>query len=318
MRISLIAGGILALYTTTGMAQQGPYPSRPVRLMVGNPAGSAPDSVARLLAAQLAEGWRQQVIVDNRPGATGVIAAETVARATPDGYTLSLNTMTHLVSTLQAQRVLLARDFTPVTLIASTPMVLVVNASLPAKSVAELIAYARTRPGQLTYGTGGKWSASHLCMESLKAMTGIDLLHVPYQGTPQALTDLVAGRIDASCLAAPGLLPAFTQSGRMRSLGVTFLKPTRLAAGLTPIADTVPGFQLIGWYGILAPLKMPRPLVAKINADIEKALKTTEFQEKLMASGAEATPSTPEAFGEFLQKETARWDKILHQLGGIQ
>jgi tripartite-type tricarboxylate transporter receptor subunit TctC len=319
MRISAVAaGGILALWTTAVVAQQAPYPSRPVRLMVGNPAGTAPDSVARLLGAKLAESWGQQVVVDNRPGATGLIAAETVARATPDGYTLWLPTMTHLISTLQAQRYLLSTDFAPVTLVASTPMVLVVNASIPVRSVAELIAYAKARPGKLTYGSAGPWGSPHLCMESLKSITGIDLLHVPYQGSPQALIDLMAGRIDVSCVAAPGLLPAFVQSGKMRSLGVTFLKPTRLVAGVPPIAETVPGFQLIGWYGLMAPLKLPKPLIAKINADVEKALKTPELQEKLTALGAEATPATPETFGAFLQKETARWEKTLRQLGGIQ
>ena len=320
MRIStlVVVGTIVALCAASAAAQQQQqaYPARPVRLMLGNAAGTAPDSIARLLGAKLAESWGHQVVVDNRPGATGLIAAETVARAAPDGYTLWLTTMTHLISTLQAQRYMLAKDFTPVTLVAFTPMVIVVNASLPVKSIPELITYAKARPGKLTYGSAGQWGSPHLCMESFKAVAGIDMLHVPYTGTTQALTDLLGGRIDATCLAAPGLLPAFTQSGKMRSLAVTSLKPTRLAAGVPPVAETIPGFQLLGWYGLQAPLKTPKHLIAKINADIMKALKTPELQEKMFAGGAEVAGTTPEEFAAFLQKETARWDKVLKQSGG--
>ena len=319
MHISaLVAGGIFASCVTVAAAQQAAFPSRPVRLIVGNAAGSSPDGVARPLAAKLSEIWGQQVIVDNRPGATGLIAAETVTHAAPDGYTLWLPTMTHLISTLQAQRFPLAKDFAPVSLVASTPMAIVINASLPVKSVAELIAYAKARPGKLTYGSGGSWGSPHLCMESLKAAVGIDLLHVPYKSGAQAQTDLIGGRIDAICRAAPGIMTSFTQADKVRTLGVTSLKPSRFAAGVPPIADSVPGFQLVGWYGLQVPLKTPKPLVAKINADLVKALKSPDLEEKILALGAEPTPSTPEEFGAFLQKETARWDQILRQLGGIQ
>lgn len=317
MRISLVAGGILALYTTTGMAQQAPYPSRPVRLIIANVPGSPPDSIGRLLAAKLTEGWGQQVVVDNRAGATGLIAAETVSRAAPDGYTLWLPTLTQLISTLQAQRLTLAKDFAPVALVASTPFVVMVNASFPAKSLAEFIAYAKARPGQLTYGSAGLWASSHLCMESLRTAAGIDMLHVPYNGTTPALNDLLGGRIDSYCAAGPSL-PALVQAGKVRALGVTYLKPTRLAPGVPPIADVLPGFELLGWYGLQAPLQTPRQIVAKINAAIENALKASDFQERLMAVGAQPAGSTPEAFGAFLKNETARWDKVLRAGGGTR
>lgn len=318
MRISaLLVAGTLALCATTGMAQQAPYPVRPVRLIVANVPGSPPDNVGRLLAARLSEVWSQQVVVDNRAGATGLIAADTVSRAAPDGYTLWLPTLTQLISTLQAQRLTLAKDFAPVALIASTPFVVIANASLPPKSLSEFIAYAKTRPGQLTFGSAGQWSSSHLCMESLKTAAGIDLLHVPYNGTTPALNDLIGGRIDAYCAAGPSL-PALVQTGRARALGVTYLKPTRLAPGVPPVAETLPGFELLGWYGLQAPLETPRQLVAKINADVAKALKSPEFQERLMAVGSQAAGSTPEAFGAFLKNETTRWDKVLRAGGGTR
>ena len=316
---ALFAGGVIALHGVTAAAQQqGVYPSRPVRLIVANAPGTGPDGVARLLAAKLSENWGQQVVIDNRPGATGLIAAETVANAVPDGYTLWLPTMTHLVATLQAQRFPLARDFTPITTIGATVMVIVVSGSLPVKSMAELIALAKLRPGQLTYGSGGAFGSPHLCMESIKSMAGIDMLHVPYKGTTQALTDLIADRLDASCLAVTGLPLAFTQSGRMRTIAATSLKPSRLTPGVPTVSEVLPGFQLLGWYALQGPPKMSKPLVMKINADVEKVLKSADFQEKLFNLGGEPTPSTPEGFSAFLQNESARWEKTLRQLGGIQ
>ncbi len=317
--LALFAALVIALHAATAAAQQqGAFPSRPVRLIVANAPGTGPDSVARLLAARLSENWGQQIVIDNRPGATGLIAAETVANAVPDGYTLWLPTMTHLVATLQAQRFPLTKDFTPIMMVGATVMVVVVSASLPVKSMAELIALAKSRPGQLTFGSGGAFGSPHLCMESIKSMAGIDMLHVPYKGTPQALTDLIAGRLDASCLAVTGLPLAFVQSGKMRTLAATSLTPSRLTPGVPTVSEVIPGFQLLGWYALQGPPKMPRPLVMKINADVEKVLKSAEFQEKLFALGGEPTPSTPDEFGAFLQKESARWEKALRQLGGIQ
>jgi tripartite-type tricarboxylate transporter receptor subunit TctC len=315
--LSGLIAGLFALCAASAPAQQQAYPSRPVRLIIANVPGSAPDNVGRLLGAKLTETWGQQVVVDNRAGASGLIAAETLARAAPDGYTLGVVTMTNLISTLQAQRHLLARDFAPVSMVGATPFVIVVNASLPVKSISELIAYAKTRPGQLTYGTGGAWSSSHLCMESLKAMAGIDLLHVPYKGSPLVLNDLIGGRIDACCFAAPAMAPSFVQTGKVRLLGVTSLQPTGLAPGVPPVAETITGFQLLGWYGVQAPLRTPKPLIAKINADIVKGLTAPDLKERLLAMGAEAVSSTPDEFGAFLQKEAARWDKVLRQSGGM-
>jgi tripartite-type tricarboxylate transporter receptor subunit TctC len=310
--VALCASVLLACSATAG-AQT--FPARPVRMIVSNTSGSAPDVIARLVSAKLTQAWGQQIVIDNRPGATGLIAAETLARAAPDGYTLWLNTMTQLISTLQYQRYMLAKAFAPVSLVASTPFVIVVTASLPVKTLAEWISYAKARPGQLIYGSAGQWGSSHLCMESLNTMAGINLVHVPYKGSTLVLTDIVAGQIHAYCPAAPSL-PAFAQTGKVRPLGVTYQKPTPLAPGVPPVADTLPGFEMLGWYGLQAPLHTPKHIISRINVDIVRALKSPELQERLFAVGAEAVGSTPAEFGTFLQKETERWEKTLRD-GGV-
>ena len=309
--LALVASGPIAAF-----AAESSFPHRPIRLIVSNLPGSAPDVVGRLVAAGLTEHWGQQVVIDNRAGATGLIAAELLARAAPDGYTLWLNTMTQLISTLQAQRHMLASDFTAVSLVASTPFVIVVNASLPVKTLEDWIAYAKARPGKLSYGSAGQWGSSHLCMESINKLAGIEVLHVPYKGSTLVLNDIVAGRIAAYCPAAPSL-PAFAQTGRVRSLAVTYLRPTPLAAGLPPVGDTLPGFELLGWYGLQAPLGTPKHLVASINAALVRVLKQPNLMERLNAVGAEAVGSTAETFATFLNRETARWEKVLREGGTI-
>jgi len=321
MRITLFAASVLlALSSAAGAAQQQAapgaastgsgqaYPTRPVRLIVSNTAG-APSDV-------LGEAWGQQVVIDNRPGATGLIAAETTARAAPDGYTLWMNSMTQLIATLQAQRYLLARDFAPVSLVGSTPFLIVTGPAVPVKSLAEFIAYAKARPGQLTYGSSGQWGSTHLCMESFSSMAGLKMLHVPYKGSTLVMSDIVAGHIHTTCTGAPSV-PAFAQSGKLRTLGVTYKKPTPLAPGVPPVADTLPGFELLGWYGIEMPLQTPKPLVARISADIARALRTPELQEQFVKVSAEAVGSSPAEFATFLQNETQRWDKVLREGGTL-
>jgi tripartite-type tricarboxylate transporter receptor subunit TctC len=318
---SRVAAALAALFLAPSLAahaaeQQQPWPSRPVRLIVANTPGGAPDVVARLVATKLSELWGQSIVVDNRPGATGIIAADVVHRSAPDGYTLWINTMTQLIATLQAQRYQLAQEYAPVSLVASTPFVIVVGAQLPVTTLAEWIAYAKARPGDIVYGSGGTWGSSHLCMESINALTGIVATHVPYKGAPQVLNDIAGGRVHAYCPAAPSL-PLFVQSGKIRPLAVTYLKPTPLAPGLPPVAETIPGFQLLGWYGLQAPLKTPPELVKRINTDLVKVLKMPEIQERLFAVGAEAVGSTPAEHADFLNKETQRWEKLLRENDGI-
>ncbi|HEX2827755.1 MAG TPA: tripartite tricarboxylate transporter substrate-binding protein [Burkholderiales bacterium] len=312
---ALLIGSIDAMAAQRASGPQ--FPTRPVRMIVANGPGSAPDVIARLLGAKLTDLWGQPVVIDNRTGATGLIAIETLVKSAPDGHTMFLSTMTQLISTLMYQRLQLATETEAVTLVGTTPFALVVNASLPVKSVAEWIAYARARQGQLLFGSGGQWGSSHLCLESFNALTGLKMTHVPYKATSATLADLIGGQIHIYCPAAPSL-PAFTAGGRIRVLGVTYKQPTKLVPGVPPVADTVPGFELLGWYGMNLPPKTPKDIVARINADVVKALKDPELQEKMIAVGAEAAGTSPADFLRFLQSQTEHWRKLLKESGAIQ
>ena len=319
MRITALwAGAFVALTVTQGHAQNTgsglAYPARPVRMIVANGAGSAPDIIARLLGAKLAESWGQPLIIDNRPGATGLIAVELLAKSAPDGHTMFLSTMTQLIAMLMYQKYLLATEFAPVTLVGTTPFAIVVPAALPVKSISEWIAYAKTRPGKLLYGSAGSWGSSHLCIEKMNALAGLKLTHVPYANTATTLSDLISGSIHIYCPAAPSL-PSFLASGKIRAIGVTYQKPTKLAPGLPPVSDTLPGFELLGWYGMNVPLKTPPDIIAKINVELVKALKNPELQERMITAGAEAAGSTPAEFAAFLKKDTDHWTKVLRESG---
>ncbi len=315
MRMTTIGASLLlALSVTTSTVQAQAYPVRPVRMIVANGPGSAPDVIARLLSAKLAESWGQNIIVDNRPGATGLIAVELLAKSAPDGHTMFLSTMTQLIAMLTYQKYLLHSDLAPVTLVGTTPFAIVVAGSSPVKSIAEWIAYAKARPGQLLFGSGGNWGSSHLCIESLNAMTGLKLTHVPYANTAAAFNDIIGGSIHTYCPAVPGLAP-YTQSGRIRALGVTYRTPTKLLPGVPPVAETVPGFELYGWYGMNVPLKTPPEIINKINLELVKALKDPQLAERMFVVGAEAVGSTPAEFTTFLNKNTEHWTKVLRDSG---
>ena len=207
------------------------YPVRPIRMVVASVTGSAPDIIARHLAVKLTEAWGQQIVVDTRPGASGIIGAETTAKAAPDGYTLWLGTQTQLISTLLQGKYAMAREFAPVGFVATTTFVLVASAAVPAKTLAEFIDFAKARPGQLFYSTGGEGSSGHLCVELLRRMTGMDLVHVPYKASPLSITDMMAGQIHLSCVAVPAL-PSYVKSGKIRALAITSAERTPLAPGL--------------------------------------------------------------------------------------
>ena len=314
--VALLAFSIDA-FAAQSRASVTQFPTRPVRMIVGNGPGSAPDTVARLLGAKLADTWGQSVVVDNRTGATGLIAVETMTKSAADGHTMALTTMTQLISTLMYQRLQLATETEAVALVGTTPFVIVVNNNLPVKNIAEWIAYAKARQGQLLFGSGGQWGSSHLCLESFNAMTGLKMTHVPYKSTVTVLADLIAGQIHVYCPAAPSL-PSFTQAGRIRTLGVTYRQPTKLVPGVPPVSDTVPGFELLGWYGMNLPPRTPKDIVSRVSADIGKALRDPELQEKLFAVGAEAAGNSPGEFGTFLKSQTEHWRKLLKESGAIQ
>ncbi len=290
------------------------YPVRPIRLVTSNPPGSGSDVVARVIAPRLSELLGQQVVVDNRPGASGLIAAELVARAAPDGYTLWIVTMTQLISTTTYDRFHLAKGYVPIGMIGATPFIIVTGPSLPVKSTAEFIAFAKAKPGFVMYGSAGNGTSGHLCMELLQSMTGLKLVHVPYKGSMMAVTEVMGGQMHSTCTAAPTVSLVANQP-KVRVLGVTSPKATALAPGVPTIAETLPGFELMGWYGMLTPPGTPRHLVTRLNQDITKAVTAADVRERMLTVGAEPTPSSPEEFGAFLQKETARWSKLLKEAG---
>jgi tripartite-type tricarboxylate transporter receptor subunit TctC len=296
------------------MAAAQPYPVRPIRLVTPTAAASGADVVSRIISGRLTEVLGRQIVVDNRAGVSGLLAAELVAKSAPDGYTIGMVTLTQLMSTVLYQRFLPDREFAPVTRVGSTPFVIVASPQLPVKTIPELIAYAKARPGQVLYASGGQGSTPHLCAEMFKSMAGVDMLHVPYKSSILAATDLGSGQVHILCSAIP-TLHATLQSGKARPLGVTSREPSKLAPGVPAIAANVPGFDMDGWYGIIAPLGTPNNIVAKLNGAFTQVLKMPDIQERLLGVGAEAPTSTPSELGVFLKNEIQRWTKVMRDAG---
>ncbi|MEQ1772880.1 MAG: tripartite tricarboxylate transporter substrate binding protein [Burkholderiales bacterium] len=322
LRLKIVVAAATATLTATSIVLAQPassgagqgYPNRPIRLVTPTAAGSGADVVARIISGKLTEVLGRQIVVDNRAGVSGLMAAELVAKAAPDGYTLGMVTLTQLMGTVLHQRFLADKAFVPVARVGSTPFVIVASPQLPVKSISELIAYAKARPGQVLYASGGQGSTPHLCMEMFKGMAGVDIVHVPYKSSILAATDLGSGQVHILCSAIP-TLHATLQSGRARPLGVTSREPSKLAPGVPTIAATVPGYDMDGWYGIIAPLGTPKDIVAKLNGAFSQVLKMPEMQERLLGVGAEALTSTSAEFGVFLKNETQRWGKVMREAG---
>lgn len=298
-----------ALHANHVQAAQ-PYPAKPIRMVTAGTPGSGPEVIARHLAAKLSEAWGQQVVVDSRPGATGLIGAEIVAKSAPDGYTLWFMTSTQLLGTTLYQRHWVAKEFAPVGMLSSTAFGIAVGSGLPVNTLAELIAYTRARPKKLLYGSNGQGATTHVCMELFNSLAGITMLHVPYKGGTLALTDLAGGQIHVSCQPLPSL-PQFIKAGRVRTLGVTTARRTKIAPDVPPVAETLPGYELLGWHGLLAPLNTPGAIIEKVNAAATKIILSAEMQERLLALGTEPAPSTPAEFAAWLRAESTKWAKVL-------
>lgn len=294
------------------------YPSRPVRMLVGFTPGGANDIVARIVAAKLSEIWGQQMVVENRPGAGSNIAAEIVAKAPPDGYTLLLcMTATHGINPALYKKLPYdhIKDFAPISLIGTTSNVLVVHPSLPAKSVSEFIAYAKANPGKISYASGGVGTSLHLSMELLRSMTGINVVHVPYKGAGPAATDLLGGYVPAMFGSLPSQMLNI-KNGKLRALGVTSAKrSTQLPDVPTFIESGVRDFEITTWYGMCAPTAVPKPIEAKLNADLVKALNMPDLRQRLAEQGVDAEPSTPEQFAAFIKSETIKWARVVKSSG---
>ena len=291
------------------------YPEKPIRILTPFSAGSVTDMVARPLAAKLADAWGQPVVVDNRGGAGGSIAAEIVAKAAPDGYTLLIGANgpnavnPSLIKNMPYDS---QRAFAAITLTATNNLLLAVPLSLPVKSVPELIALAREKPGQLRYGSPGTGSSPHLAGELFKSLAGVDMVHVPYKGSPQFVVDLLAGRIDLVIAAAGGLLPQI-KSGRLRLIAVSAGTRDPTMPDIPTISEQgVPGFVILGWFGLLAPAGTPAPVIKKLFAEVVRILALPEVKAFYLNAGLDATVSaSPAEFDAFIKSEREKWAKVI-------
>jgi tripartite-type tricarboxylate transporter receptor subunit TctC len=301
---------LIGLCALAGAAQaQSNYPSRPVRIVVPSPPAGGTDIIARVLAQYFSTSLGQQFFVENRPGAGNMIGIESVARAAPDGYTLLFVPSTLALNSIMYKKVSYdpVRDFAPITLAAVAPNVLVVNPKVPAHSVAELIALAKQKPGQLTYGTPGIGTSPHMSMELFKSLAGIDLQHVPYRGTAPAMTDVISGQIAAMFSNALTAKPQI-EAGAIRALGVSTRKRSEAMPNLPSIAEAgVPNYEATQWYGLVAPAGTPAEIVARLHAEVTQALRTQDMQDKLAGDGAEPVGTTPAEFAAHIKSELEKW-----------
>ncbi len=305
---------LIAFITLAALSPvQAQYPVKPVRLIVPFPPGGGTDAIARILTPALSEGLGQQVIVDNRPGAGANIGAEIAARSAPDGYTLLLSAIANAISASLYAKLNydLVRDFAPVTLLATTPHILVVHPSLPVKSVKELIALARARPGELTYSSSGAGTPTHLAGELFASMTGVKMTHVPYKGGGPSVIALVGGEVSVGFATMPSVIQ-HVKAGRLRGLAVTTARRSPAMPGLPTVSEAgVPGYDVGSWYGLLVPAGTPKEIVARLHAETVKLLKLPAVTERLAASGFEVLVSTPEEYAAFTRSEIAKWAKAV-------
>ena len=316
MKRSSVLFFILAVLAVPVFAQQ-PYPTKPIRLILPFPPGGSTDIVARLFGQKLTESWGVPVLVDNRPGAGGNIAAEIAAKSPPDGHTLfQVNVANAIGATLYPKlNYDLVASFAPVTQLATTPYVLLAHPSVPAKNTRELVALAKTRPGVLNYASAGAGSATHLSGELLKTMSGTNIVHVPYKGTGPAVTALLSGEVDLYFTTVPAAAP-LVKGGRVRALGVTSARRTPVMPEVAPIAEAgLPGYETSTWHGILAPAGTPRDIVLKLNAELVKALAQADVKEKLLGQGLDPVGGTPEQFAAYIKAEIAKWAKVVKASG---
>ena len=307
----------LVALTLSPIAHAQPYPARPIRLIVPDAPGGSPDQLARLLAKALSESLGQQVFVDNRPGAAGVLATDTAAKAPPDGYTIAMTTtaiyaiLPNLKKDLPYDPV---KDFIPVSRIATASNVLVVNVSLPAKSVAELIQYAKQRPGELNYASAGVGSPAHLAGEMLNLLAGIKLTHIPYKGSAPALLDVIAGNAQIM-ITSPIAAGAHMNNGRVRALATTGTERNPALPNLPTVAETVPGYEITQSWGIAVPAGTPPAIVTRLADEIGKAMRQPDVRDKVQATGAVPVGDSPQAFTAFMAKERQRLGDVIAKSG---
>jgi tripartite-type tricarboxylate transporter receptor subunit TctC len=314
--VLLSAWVALALSAVPGFAQKG-YPDKAIRMIVPFAPGGSNDIMGRLVAGKLTESMGQQVVVDNRPGASGIIGTDLAAKAAPDGYTLLVMSLTFAVNPSIRSKLPYdtEKDLIPVTLIASAPLILVVHPALPVKSVKELIAYAKANPGKLNFGSGGPGSTPHLAGEMLKTMAGLQMTHVPYKGGGPALADLVGGQIQLMLENIPSTLP-FVKSGRLRVLAVTSKERSPTVPDVPTLDEAgLKGYELTGWNGLFVPRGTARAIVTRLHTETVKALTVPDVKQRLAAMSAVPGGEPPEKFAAFIKAEIAKWAKIAKQAG---
>jgi len=305
----------VAQATSAGSGQA--YPTKPIRMIVPWSPGGTSDTIARVLGQKMTEAWGQQVVIDARPGASGIIGTEIAMRAPGDGYTLLHANMSQWATNPSLYKVSYdtLRDFLPISLVATAPQLLVVNPGVPVKSVQELIQLARARPGALNFGSGGAGTLAYSAGEMFKMLTGVNMVHIPYKGTILALNDLIGGQVQVVFSDMPIALPHAT-SGKLRALAVTSAKRTPLMPAMPTVAEAgVPGYALDNSWGVFAPRRVTKDIVAKLNAEVVRIHGLREVKERYAGLGLEAVTSTPEKFAEFIKSDAAKFEKIIKFTG---
>jgi tripartite-type tricarboxylate transporter receptor subunit TctC len=309
-----LAAAAAAFVSVTASSQS--YPVRPIRIIVPNTAGSATDIATRLIAQRLTDSMGQQMVVDNRAGASGLIGHEVAMNATPDGYTLLVSTSAGLVlnpllSKLPYDPI---RDFAPITLLVISPQLLFSHVGLPARTVDDLVALARARPGQLNCASPGFGTSNHLGCEMLKTMTGVNFVHVPYKGTAPAISDVVGGQVQFMFNSMPPVLP-LVRAGKLRAIALGATKRSPAAPEIPIVAETLPGFQCVTWYALIAPRGIPPAIVARLNAEIVKMFADAPFAQRISEMGQEPQPTSPAGLVAHMRSETERWSQVIKAAG---
>jgi tripartite-type tricarboxylate transporter receptor subunit TctC len=293
------------------------YPNRPIKMVVSFAAGGTTDILARLLAQKLSTALGQPVIVENRPGAGGIVGNDYVAKSPPDGYTLLLGSTSSFavnVSLYSSMPYDQKKELAPLMEVASGPFIIVINPAVPAQNLQEFIALAKTEPGRLNFGSSGNGTSTHLAGELLNSMAGIKITHVPYKGTGPAMQDTLSGNVQMTITDMAPLVP-YIESGKLRPLAQTGAQRSKLLPNLPTVAETVPGYDATSWYGIMVPARTPKPIVDKLNAELTKILSAPDVQQRFAQLGVEAVPDTPEHFGAYIASETAKWAEIVKRSG---
>ena len=313
----LLAAGVLAIISGAAYAQPA-YPNKPIRLVVPFSAGGPTDVLARAIGQKLSDSLGQPIIVESRPGAGGNVASDYVAKAPPDGYTLILGTVgTHAINASLYSKLPFdtVQDFTPIALVASATIVMVAHPSVPAKTVKELLALAKSKPHQLNFASPGSGTPQHLAGELFKTVADVEMVHVPYKGAAPALTDLLGGQVSLGFVSLPAALP-YIKAEKLSALGVTASKRSAVAPEVPTIAESgLPGYEVENWYGVLAPPRTPKEIVNKLNTEIIKLLHTQDIKERLGNQGFEILQSTPEQFAAFIKMELVKWAKVVKLSG---